>query len=65
MPFVAAIRIRIYHPLGVEQSWQGDFLSLAAQFSIVVLYRGGKPQRGRRIVLKIDHITTTTPITDP
>jgi hypothetical protein len=35
------------------------FLMPGAQFSVDVLYRGGKPQRGRRIVLKIDHIITT------
>jgi hypothetical protein len=43
-------------PLGVGQSWQGDFLYLARNFSwIYGLCRGGKPQRGRRIALKIDH----------
>jgi hypothetical protein len=36
----------------------GRFLILGAQFSVDVLYRGGKPQRGRRIALKIDHIIT-------
>jgi hypothetical protein len=29
----------------------------ASQISVGVLCRGGKPQRGRRIALKIDHIT--------
>jgi hypothetical protein len=43
-------------PLGVEQSWQGDFLSLARNSSWMHYAGGGKPQRGRRIVLKIDRI---------
>ena len=34
----------------------GRFLILGAQFFVDALCRGGKPQRGRRIVLKIDHI---------
>jgi hypothetical protein len=34
----------------------GRFLILGAQFFVDALFRGGKPQRGRRIVLKIDHI---------
>ena len=38
----------------------GRFLILGAQFSVDVLCRGGKPQRGRRIVLKIDHIITSS-----
>jgi hypothetical protein len=41
-------------PLGVEQSWQGDFLFLAQLF--VDALWGGKSQRDRRIVLKIDRI---------
>jgi hypothetical protein len=36
----------------------GRVLILGAQFFVDVLCRGGKPQRGRRIVLKIDHIIT-------
>ena len=34
----------------------GRFLILGAQFFVDALCRGAKPQRGRRIVLKIDHI---------
>jgi hypothetical protein len=34
----------------------GRFLILGAQLFVDALYRGGKPQRGQRIVLKIDHI---------
>jgi hypothetical protein len=34
----------------------GIFLILDAQLFVDALCRGGKPQRGRRIVLKIDHI---------
>jgi hypothetical protein len=34
----------------------GRFLILGEHFFLVALCRGGKPQRGRRIVLKIDHI---------
>ena len=34
----------------------GRFLILGAQFFVDALCRGGKPQRGRRIVLNIDHI---------
>jgi hypothetical protein len=34
----------------------GRFLILGAQLFVDELCRGGKPQRGRRIVLKINHI---------
>jgi hypothetical protein len=46
-------------PLGVEQSWQGDFLSLARNFSWMH-YAGA--ERGRRIILKIDRIIIETPL---
>jgi hypothetical protein len=36
----------------------GRFLILGAQLFVEAPYRGGKPQKGRRIVLKIDHIIT-------
>jgi hypothetical protein len=35
----------------------GRFLIFGAQFFVNALCRGGKLQRGRRIVLKTDHIT--------
>ena len=38
----------------------GRFLILGAQFFVDALYRGGKPQRGRRIALNIDHMLTSS-----
>jgi hypothetical protein len=35
----------------------GRFLIFGAQFFVDASCRGGKPQRGRRIVLNVDHIT--------
>jgi hypothetical protein len=43
----------------------GRFLILGAQFFVDALCRGAKPQRGRRIVLNIDHIIIITPPSRP
>ena len=47
-------------PLGVREVLAGRFLILDAHLFVDVLYRGRKPQKGRRTALDIDYIIITS-----
>jgi hypothetical protein len=44
------------HSAWSQEALAGRFLILGVQLFVGALCRGGKPQRGRRILLNIDHI---------